>query len=199
MILVRIYIALVGWLNLMAMLLGVHLLLVLIFITCVSEQHIKQQELLAPAFGSTIRNVSLRCLQHRVRRRAEVISGQPSSEEWGWTDCPAQRRAPTCCNWIGRSPSVIVWPCSLSHPLPLFLGRFRYVLACNKAVYIFELLMFATFLGLLLCWEVLLKSTKSLIPLCFMDPPSFARCVFPSDFSSLLWPTGLKGEILGLW
>ena len=51
----------------------------------------------------------------------------------GPSDHTVPRWAPTCCNWIRCSPSVIVWPCSLFHPLPLFLGRFRYVLlACNQ-------------------------------------------------------------------
>lgn len=53
------------------------------------------QKLLAPAFGSAIRNVLVRCLQRRVRRCAEVISGQPN-----------EGRLTTRCH-VGLPPAVI--------------------------------------------------------------------------------------------
>lgn len=90
---------------------------------CVWEnscQNTKLQKLLAPAFGSVIKNVLVRCLQHWVMRCVGVISGHPSSEEWRLSGCMVPCWATTCCNWIIYSPSVMVWPCSLFHPLPLF-------------------------------------------------------------------------------
>lgn len=57
-----------------------------------------------------------------VRCRAEVIWGRPLRGTGTlWTS-----RRSTCCNWVRRSLSHTVWPCSFCPRPPLFLRCFRY-------------------------------------------------------------------------
>lgn len=109
-----------------------HLLPVLSSITCIWEHNI--WEIACTCFWKYYQECLGQVSPAWVRRcTREVIWGQLSSEEWRPSNHTVPRWAPTCCNWIRCSPSVIVWLCSLFHPLPLFLGRFRYVLlACNQ-------------------------------------------------------------------
>lgn len=116
----------------------VHLLRILTSITCVLRvrTHVKIRscrnclhlvlEVLSGMSWSGVSSIGSGFVQG-------LFQDSPSSEEWRPSDHTVPRWAPTCCNWIRCSPSVMVWPCSLFHPLPLFLGRSRYVLlVCNQ-------------------------------------------------------------------
>lgn len=90
-----------------------------------TRQNTKLHKLLAPAFGSVIKNVLVRCLQQWVRRCLGAIPGHPSSEEWGLSECMVPCWARTCCNWIICSPSVIVWA-MFTLPSPPIVSRVFY-------------------------------------------------------------------------
>lgn len=85
------------------------------------SKHAKAAEIACTcSFGNTIRNVSVRCLQHRVRRRVQRLfqDSHLQRNEGGRLTTRCHVGLPPVVIGLDVPPSVIVWPCSLFHQPP---------------------------------------------------------------------------------
>lgn len=75
-----------------------------------------------------VRNTLFGGLQYHALRRGYLRTAILRGLGVFWTTWCS-----TCCNWIRCSLSLVVWPCSLFHRLPLFWSLFRYVSSAGAA------------------------------------------------------------------